>query len=91
MATLLDDDQIEARLPDGWERVDDEICRTYTFDDYLDGVTFAVDVGELAEAEFHHPTIEIGYEEVTVSFTSHEEGGITDRDVEMAELTDDVA
>lgn len=91
MATLLDDTEIDARLPDGWEYDGDAIARTFTFDDYLDGVTFAVDVGELAEAEFHHPTIEIGYQEVTVSFTSHEEGGVTDRDIELAELTNDEA
>jgi 4a-hydroxytetrahydrobiopterin dehydratase len=64
--------------------------RVYEFDDYLEGVAFATEVGEIAEEQFHHPTIEIGYEEVTVRFTSHEEGGVTDADVEMAELTDDV-
>ncbi|MFB6069829.1 MAG: 4a-hydroxytetrahydrobiopterin dehydratase [Halanaeroarchaeum sp.] len=89
MATRLDDQEIESRLPADWHREGDEIVRTYEFDDYLAGVSFAVDVAELAEAEFHHPSIEIGYEEVTVRFTSHEEGGITDRDIEMAELSDE--
>jgi len=90
MAELLSDDEIEAQMPDGWERVDDEIVRVYEFDDYLEGVAFATEVGELAEEEFHHPTVEIRYEEVEVRFTSHEAGGITDADVEMAELTDDL-
>ncbi|MFB6266235.1 MAG: 4a-hydroxytetrahydrobiopterin dehydratase [Halodesulfurarchaeum sp.] len=90
MAQRLSEDEIEARLPRNWSIADDEIVRTFTFDDYLDGVSFAVDVGELAEEEFHHPAIEIGYEEVTVRFTSHEEGGITNRDIELAELVNEL-
>src|SRR6056297_2541499 len=90
MAELLSDDEIAAQLPDDWERVNDEIARVYEFDDYLEGVAFASEVGELAEEEFHHPTIEIRYKEVEVRFTSHEEGGITDADVDMAELTNDL-
>ena len=90
MAERLSDDEIEAQLPDGWERDGDEIVRVFEFDDYLEGVAFASEVGELAEEEFHHPTIVIRYGEVEIRFTSHEEGGITDADVEMAELTDDL-
>jgi 4a-hydroxytetrahydrobiopterin dehydratase len=90
MADLLSDEQIENRLPRGWERDDDEIVRTYEFDDYLKGVAFATEIAEIAEEEFHHPEITIGYEAVEVRLTSHEEGGITDKDVHMAELFDDV-
>ncbi|MFB6130858.1 MAG: 4a-hydroxytetrahydrobiopterin dehydratase [Salinigranum sp.] len=88
MAQLLSDDEIETQLPDGWDRDGEEIVRTYSFDDYLDGVTFATQVAEVAEEEFHHPEIRIGYQEVEVRLTSHEEGGITDKDVRMAELFD---
>ena len=91
MAELLNDDEIQQRLPDGWERDGDEIVRTFEFDDYLAGVEFVQRVGELAEEEFHHPEMIVGYEEVEVRFTSHEEGGITDQDVEMAERTNDEA
>ena len=90
MADLLSDDEIREQLPDGWDRDGDEIVRTFEFDDYLEGVAFASEVAEIAEEEFHHPTIEIGYKEVEVRFTSHEEGGITDADVHMAELVDDI-
>ncbi|WP_293028666.1 4a-hydroxytetrahydrobiopterin dehydratase [Natronococcus sp.] len=89
MADLLSDDEIDAQLPDGWEREGDEIVRTYEFDDYLEGVSFAGDVGEVAEEQFHHPEIRIRYEEVEIRLTSHEEGGITDADIEMAELADE--
>ncbi len=86
MAELLSDDEIEAQLPDGWHRDGDEIVRTFEFDEYLRGVNFAQLIGEIAEAQFHHPEMRIGYKEVEVRFTSHEEGGITDADIEMAEL-----
>lgn len=89
MAELLSDDEIDERLPDGWERDDDEISRTYEFDDYLNGVAFAMHVGEVAEEEFHHPEIVIGYKTVEVRLTSHEEGGVTDKDIRLANLFND--
>lgn len=91
MAELLNDDEIQAQLPDGWDRDGEEITRTFEFDDYLAGVEFAREVGELAEEEFHHPQMIVDYEEVKVRFTSHEEGGITDQDIEMAERVNDGA
>jgi 4a-hydroxytetrahydrobiopterin dehydratase len=90
MADLLDDSEIEDRLPEGWARDGDEIVRVYEFDDYLTGVAFASEVGELAEEEFHHPEIIIRYKEVEVRFTSHEEGGITTKDVDLAEQTNEL-
>ncbi|MFB6094126.1 MAG: 4a-hydroxytetrahydrobiopterin dehydratase [Halanaeroarchaeum sp.] len=89
MATVLDDAEIEERLPTDWRYDGEAIVRTYDFEDYLVGVSFAVDVAELAEEAVHHPTIEIGYETVTVSYTSHEAGGVTERDLDMAERTDE--
>ena len=86
MADLLSDDEIETQLPDEWERDGGEIVRVYEFDDYLHGVNFAQMVGEIAEAQYHHPEIVIRYEEVEIRLTSHEEGGVTDKDIEMAEL-----
>jgi len=90
MADLLSEDEIERRLPGDWDRDGDVIVRTYEFDDYLEGVAFATEVAEIAEEEFHHPEITIGYEAVTVEFTSHEEGGVTEKDIDMAERCDEV-
>jgi 4a-hydroxytetrahydrobiopterin dehydratase len=89
MADLLSDEAIEAQLPAEWHRDGDEIVRVYEFDDYLEGVSFAATVGEIAEEEWHHPTIEIRYGEVEVRLTSHEEGGITSQDTHVAELFDE--
>ena len=90
MAELLSDEEIAERTPEGWERDGDEIVRTYEFDSYLGGVGFAAGVGGVAQEAFHHPEITIGYKEVEVRLTSHEEGGITDADVELAERFDDL-
>jgi 4a-hydroxytetrahydrobiopterin dehydratase len=86
MGELLSDEEIESQLPEGWERDDDEIVRTYEFDDYLDGVSFATTVGEIAEEEWHHPEIRIHYKKVEVRFTDHEAGGISNQDIRLAEL-----
>ncbi len=90
MADLLSDEEIEERLPEEWERDGDEIVRTYEFDAYLDGVGFAAGAGGVAQDAFHHPEITISWREVEVRLTSHEEGGITDKDVELAERFDDL-
>jgi 4a-hydroxytetrahydrobiopterin dehydratase len=86
MADRLSDEEIAEHLPDNWEQGDDEIVRVYEFEDYLRGVNFAQMVGEIAEAQFHHPEIVIRYSGVEIRLTSHEEGGVTDKDIEMAEL-----
>lgn len=91
MAELLSDDEIRSQLPDGWDRDGDEITRTYTFEDYLSGISFTTQVGEVAEEEFHHPEIRISYKEVEVRLTSHEEGGITGKDIDLAERLDELA
>lgn len=86
MADVLADDEVEERLPAGWSIDGDEIARTFEFDDYMKGVNFAQLTGEIAEAQFHHPEIRIRYKEVEVRVTSHEAGGITEKDIEMAEI-----
>ena len=90
MADLLSDEEIEARLPTDWDREGDEIVRTYEFDAYLDGVGFAAAAGGLAQEAFHHPEITIGWREVAVRLTTHDAGGITANDTDLAERLDDV-
>ncbi len=91
MTDLLSDDEIESKLPDGWARDGDHITRTYEFDSYLEGVGFAGGAGGLAEEAFHHPTLTIEWCEVTVELTSHEEGGITGKDIDLAERLNELA
>jgi 4a-hydroxytetrahydrobiopterin dehydratase len=90
MSDVLPDDEVRERLPDGWELDGDEITRTYEFDSYLGGVGFAAGVGGIAEDAFHHPEITIRWREVEVRLTTHDAGGITDKDIDLAERFDDV-
>jgi 4a-hydroxytetrahydrobiopterin dehydratase len=90
MAELLSDDEIEAQLPEGWDREGDEIARTFEFDSYLDGVGFASAAGGLAEDAWHHPEITISYAEVEVRLTTHDAGGITTKDIALAERMNDI-
>ena len=88
MAETLDDDEVERRLPEHWERDGDEIVRVYEFDDYSSAVRFVNDVADIAEEEFHHPEVVLRYDEVEVRFTTHDAGGITKKDLRLADYCD---
>jgi 4a-hydroxytetrahydrobiopterin dehydratase len=90
MTDLLDDSKIEAQLPEAWDRDGDEIVRTYEFDSYLPGVGFASGIGGIAEDAWHHPEITITWGEVEVRLTTHDAGGITEKDIDLAERFDGV-
>ena len=85
MSDLLSDSEIDAQLPDGWERDGDEIVRLFEFDAYLDALGFAAGAGGIAEDAWHHPEMIINWGEVEVRFTTHDAGGITERDIDLAE------
>jgi len=90
MTDLLDEREIDERLPTDWNRENDEIVRTFEFDAYLDGVGFAAAAGGLAQEAFHHPEMRIGWREVEVRLTTHDAGGITDADLELAARLNDL-
>lgn len=69
---------------DGWERSDGALRRSIEFPAFLDGIDAVRCVGEHAEAEDHHPDIDIRWRTVTFALVTHSEGGITDKDVAMA-------
>ncbi len=91
MSETLTDEEITQRLPDGWTQDGDEIVRTYEFDSYLAGVGFASGAGGLAEEAFHHPTITLEYGTVEVRLTTHDAGGITDKDIDLATRLNELA
>jgi len=91
MADLLSDEEIETQLPAAWDRDGDEIVRTYEFDAYLDGVGFAAGIAGVAQEAFHHPEIAIGWREVEVRLTTHDAGGITENDTDLAARFDELA
>lgn len=91
MAVLSDDevDQAAAAL-DGWLREDGALRRTVKFDSFLDGIEGVRRVAQLAERADHHPDIDIRWRTVTFALVTHSEGGITDKDVQLAREIDGV-
>jgi 4a-hydroxytetrahydrobiopterin dehydratase len=71
-------------LPD-WTLRSGEIVREYSFDDFVAAMTFVNRVAELAEAAEHHPDIDIRYNKVTLALSTHSAGGLTKKDVELAQ------
>ena len=77
--------------PEGWTEVDGALERTFELEDFVEALAFVNRVGELAEAENHHPDIAIHYKQVTLRWWTHTAGGITDRDRELADASSRLA
>ena len=89
----LDDQQIEEKLAglDGWERTGDAISKRFELQDFKGSVDFVNRLLPEAEGMNHHPDLEISWNKVTVTVTTHSEGGLTDNDFELAKRIDSVS
>ena len=83
----LNPEQIAEKLNalPGWEYKNNAISKTFKFKEFLPGIEFVQKVAEIAEAADHHPDITINYTRVTFSCTTHDAGGVTDKDFKLAE------
>jgi 4a-hydroxytetrahydrobiopterin dehydratase len=70
--------------PEGWSEVDNALEREFRFADFRAAMDFVNRVAEVAEEENHHPDIAISYNRVTLRWSTHSAGGITDRDSVLA-------
>jgi 4a-hydroxytetrahydrobiopterin dehydratase len=86
LAELLDDEEIEQRLDEigDWEREGDEIQKIFEFDDFSSAVKFVNDVAKMADRYDHHPDIDIRYNKVKLTMSTHSEGGLTGIDFDFA-------
>ena len=73
-----------------WIEHDGALERTYELPSFREAIAFVGRVADLAEEANHHPDIAVSYKKVTLRWTTHSEGGITDRDHELARRSDDV-
>jgi 4a-hydroxytetrahydrobiopterin dehydratase len=71
-------------VPSGWDEVDGALERTFELPSFPEAIAFVNRVAEVAEEENHHPDMTISYKKVTLRWTTHSEGGITERDRELA-------
>ena len=71
-----------------WKVEGDHLEKSYGFRAYGAALAFVVHVGLVAEKKDHHPDLHISWGRVVVRWTTHDAGGVTSRDLELAELTD---
>jgi 4a-hydroxytetrahydrobiopterin dehydratase len=89
----LSRDEIERRVKtlNGWTIDGDAIRKQFTFKGFPEAVAFVDRLVPEAEAADHHPDITINYKRVTLSYSTHSEGGLTDKDFAGAQMADRVA
>jgi 4a-hydroxytetrahydrobiopterin dehydratase len=90
-ATKLDPSVIDAWIGEhpGWERSNGgAIAKRYTFPDFASALAFVVRLGCHAEKRDHHPDLELGWGRVRVVWSTHDAGGVTERDLAAGEATD---
>ncbi len=92
MSELLEDDDLSVALkkcPE-WDYEKKAITRTIEFEEFMDAVDFVNDLAEIAEEAQHHPDITIKHTKVTLKLTTHDAGGVTELDVELAQRVDNL-
>lgn len=86
--TRLSDIEISRQLQNlsGWKIEDGQLRRTYHFKNFVEAIAFVNRLVEPAENAGHHPDLSISYNRVTVSLTTHDAGGITQKDFDLAQI-----
>lgn len=87
---LLSDDDVREFLDDhaDWSQDNEEITRTYEFADFSESMGFVTRVAIEAEKADHHPDIDIRWNKVTLALSTHSEGGLTEKDLQLADTVD---
>ncbi|RMH21264.1 MAG: 4a-hydroxytetrahydrobiopterin dehydratase [Acidobacteria bacterium] len=88
--TRLDEDEVERRLAelDGWRLAGGKLRRDFRFADFSQAFAFMTRVALLAEKLDHHPEWTNVYNRLSIRLTTHDAGGISDRDFELARRID---
>src|SRR5215217_4185403 len=89
----LSTDDVTGRLAGapGWTREGDALMRQFVFKSFPDAIAFVTRLAFDAEASDHHPDLAISYKRVTVRWSTHDEGGITEKDFEGVRQSDTIA
>lgn len=90
---VLTDSEVEKSLGGlkGWQRNGIAIERIFQFADFKAAMQFVNQVADTAEQANHHPDIDIRYSKVTLALVSHDSGGLTQRDIRMAERINQIS
>jgi 4a-hydroxytetrahydrobiopterin dehydratase len=87
---VLSEEEVRGQVGD-WEVAGDSISRVFERSDFKGAIAFVMGVAFEAEAANHHPDLDIRYNKVTVTLSTHSEGGVTSKDVDMAKAIDSLA
>lgn len=68
----------------GWKIESEELVKTFTFRDFLGSIDFVNQLAKAAEDAGHHPDIDIRYNRVRIALSTHDAGGLTDKDFALA-------
>ena len=92
MAAKLSDAEIAARFEDlvDWEHDGDTIRKTFKLASFPVAIAFVTQVGFLAEAAEHHPDIDIRWRKVSLALTTHDVGGLSEKDFDLAAQIDEI-
>lgn len=74
----------ELETLDNWTYDENKLSKTFSFDDFAQALDFVNEVGRLAEDQGHHPDIHLSYGSVHIELTTHDAGGVTERDFALA-------
>jgi 4a-hydroxytetrahydrobiopterin dehydratase len=74
----------------GWDYKDGKLCKSFKFDNYLDGIEFINKIVPIAEKLNHHPDIQIGYCKIDIAISSHDLGGVTTKCINLATLIESI-
>ncbi len=90
MASKLNTESIRTWLDShkGWKRRSNQIIKSFRFSSFRDSIVFVNRVATLADTHDHHPNIDIQYDNVTITLSTHDAGGITEKDLKLAEQID---
>ncbi len=88
MASLLSDTEIQeqAKQLEGWTVEGKTLRLTRNFKDFVEAIAFVNTLVEPAEAAGHHPDLEISYNKVTITLTTHDAGWLTCKDFDLAQV-----
>lgn len=86
-------EDVEQKLAEfgDWSLIGDAMQRTFGFDNFVDAMAFVNKIARLAEKQQHHPDILVRYNKVTLTLSTHDAGGLTEKDFEMAGHIDQAA
>jgi 4a-hydroxytetrahydrobiopterin dehydratase len=73
-----------------WSKRAETIVRTFHFEGFLKSIAFVNRIAGKAQKSKHHPNIDIRFDEVTLTLSTHDEGGITEKDFSLARQCDEV-